>query len=244
MLMNGDETRWLDATDQAALVRCGEVTAVELVEAAVSRVEALDRAIGAVPIRWFDAAVEQAGAQAFDDLLFGGVPTLLKDLHLHERGRVLTNGNLALRDEQPVSTFDAELVVRMRRAGLVTLGRSTSSELGTLPVTETAAYGPTLDDSGALTYGSAWPTATMPRCRSRSGPCRSSSTTPHPPSFRPSPLPSAVPRRARRSASNSNPTAHRCSSAAEPTNPTRPGSRPRHPTAHSIVNSCPCRTQS
>jgi len=141
--MISDQTRWLDATDQAALVRRGEVAPIELVEAAISRIEALDPAICAVPIRWFDAALARADEATASDAPFPGVPTLLKDLHLHERGRVLTNGNIALRRQQPVSMFDAELVIRMRQAGLVTLGRSTSSELGTLPVTETAAYGPT-----------------------------------------------------------------------------------------------------
>jgi len=145
--MDKDQTRWLDATDQATLVRRREVEPLELVEAAIERIEELDPAIGAVAIRWFDAALEQAAQATTDvrpeDAPFPGVPTLLKDLHLHERGQVLTNGNVALQHEQPVSTFDAELVTRMRRTGLVTLGRSTSSELGTLPVTETAAYGPT-----------------------------------------------------------------------------------------------------
>src|SRR4029079_9183462 len=51
-----DETRWLDATAQAELVRGGAVSPAELVEAAVERIEALDGPLNAVVIRWFDDA--------------------------------------------------------------------------------------------------------------------------------------------------------------------------------------------
>ena len=57
-----DETRWMDATEQAALVARGEVTASELVEAAIERIERLDTQINAVVIRWFDEARETAAA--------------------------------------------------------------------------------------------------------------------------------------------------------------------------------------
>ena len=49
-----DDTRWMDAIDQAALVRGGEVSPAELLEAAIERIEALDPALNAVVIRWFD----------------------------------------------------------------------------------------------------------------------------------------------------------------------------------------------
>lgn len=74
---------------------------------------------------------------------FRGVPFLLKDLWAHYEGQALTNGNVALRDVKPVSTADTTLVSRFRRTGLVTLGRTNSPELGSLPVTEPIAYGPT-----------------------------------------------------------------------------------------------------
>ncbi|MEO7369304.1 MAG: amidase, partial [Ilumatobacteraceae bacterium] len=50
------ETRWMDATDQAALVRNGEVSATELLDAAIERIESSDHALNAVIIRWFDEA--------------------------------------------------------------------------------------------------------------------------------------------------------------------------------------------
>ena len=57
-----NETRWLDATDQAALVRRGDVTPSELLEAAIERIEAIDPQLNAVIIRWFDEARQRRDA--------------------------------------------------------------------------------------------------------------------------------------------------------------------------------------
>ena len=74
---------------------------------------------------------------------FRGVPFLLKDLYANEAGRPLSNGNKALKAANYVSPFDTDLVTRYKKAGLVTLGRSNSPELGSVPVTEPEAWGPT-----------------------------------------------------------------------------------------------------
>ena len=63
-----EETRWMDATDQAALVARGEVTPVELLEAAIARIEQSDAALNAVVIEWF----EHARSLAADPGLPGG----------------------------------------------------------------------------------------------------------------------------------------------------------------------------
>jgi amidase len=143
-----EDTRWLDATAQAELVADRQVTAVELVDAAIDRIERLDGRLNAVVMRWYDRARHQArsideGTSEAIGGPFAGVPFLLKDLGAHDAGTVLTSGNRALRQAQPVSTHDTTLVTRFRRAGLVNLGRTNSPELGSLPVTEPLAYGPT-----------------------------------------------------------------------------------------------------
>ncbi|MFW2333808.1 amidase [Ilumatobacter sp.] len=137
-----EDTRWMDATMQAELVAAGEVTPRELVDAAIERIERLDDPINAVVVRWFEHAQAVANGE-LPDGPFRGVPFLLKDLYAHYEGQVLTNGNVALRDAQPVSSDDTTLVSRFRAAGLVTLGRTNSPELGSVPVTEPVAYGPT-----------------------------------------------------------------------------------------------------
>ena len=68
-----DETRWMDAVDQAALVAKGEVTPLELLEAAIERMEATDPQLHALTITWFDHAREVAAGE-LPDGPFRGVP--------------------------------------------------------------------------------------------------------------------------------------------------------------------------
>jgi amidase len=145
-----DDTRWLDATAQAELITARDATATELVDAAIGRIEQLDGDLNAVVMRWFDRARNQA--QAFDDLPlaaehrdrpFAGVPFLLKDLGCNVAGLPVTSGNQAARANPPVAQNDSNLTTRFHDAGLITLGRTASPEFGSLPVTESVAYGPT-----------------------------------------------------------------------------------------------------
>jgi amidase len=137
-----DQTRWLDAVAQAELIDQREVTPLELVEAAIERIEQLDPALNAVVMRWFDHARMLASGE-LPGGPFRGVPFLLKDLGAHYAGQAMTGGNEALRRAMPKSSFDTTLVERFKRAGLVTLGRTNTPELGSVPVTEPVAYGPT-----------------------------------------------------------------------------------------------------
>jgi len=137
-----DDTQWLDATEQARLVREGQVTPAELLDAAIDRIERLDPAINAVIIRWFDHARTLA-AGPLPDGPFRGVPFLLKDLWAHFDGQPLSNGCQAIKDALPLSTSDTTLVARFKAAGFVTAGRTNSPEFGSLPTTEPLAWGPT-----------------------------------------------------------------------------------------------------
>ncbi|HZN18711.1 MAG TPA: amidase [Micromonosporaceae bacterium] len=130
----------LDATAQAALVRSGEVTAEELVTAAVTRIEAGNPALNAVVTRTYERALDQVRA-GLPDGPFTGVPFLLKDLVAEQAGVRHTAGSAFLRDH--VSPTDQELVVRLRRAGLVVLGKTSTAELGLLPTCEPVLFGPT-----------------------------------------------------------------------------------------------------
>ena len=57
-----DETQWLDATDQAALIASGEVSAAEMVDGAAERIDRIDGDLNAVVMRWYDRARSQAAA--------------------------------------------------------------------------------------------------------------------------------------------------------------------------------------
>ncbi len=132
----------MDAVEQAALVARGDVTPLELLDAAIERIERIDPELNAVTIRWFDHARETARTD-LPGGPFRGVPFLIKDLFATYAGQPITNGNRALKNEGVISAADTTLVSRFRNAGLVIAGRTNSPELGSVPTTEPLAWGAT-----------------------------------------------------------------------------------------------------
>jgi amidase len=132
----------MDAVDQAALVAKGEVTPLELLEAAIERIERIDPVLNAVVIRWFDHARGTARSE-LPHGPFRGVPFLIKDLFAGYAGQRISNGNVACKNENTSSPADTTLVSRFRDAGLVIAGRTNSPELGSVPTTEPLAWGAT-----------------------------------------------------------------------------------------------------
>ncbi|HEY8156362.1 MAG TPA: amidase [Myxococcota bacterium] len=156
-----DPLSLLDATAQAELVRRGELKPLELVDAAIARIEKLDSELGAVITRQFDRARASAAASDLPAGPFRGVPMLLKDLGAHLAGDPVHCGMRALKKagwREPGESYFAE---RLRLAGLISLGRTNTPELGLLPTTEPDAYGPTRNpwkpthSSGGSSGGSA-----------------------------------------------------------------------------------------
>lgn len=131
-----------DATAQAELVRRGEVSPLELVDAAIERIEAANGEINAVITPLFEKARETAAGE-LPDGPFKGVPFLLKDLLAHSAGDPFHEGMTFLRDLDWVEDSDTELVRRFRRAGFVICGKTNTPELGILATTEPAAHGAT-----------------------------------------------------------------------------------------------------
>jgi amidase len=147
------ETTWLDATAQAELVRRGEVTPKELVEAAIARIEAVNPELDAVIRTRFDAARLEAEGD-LPDGPFRGVPILFKDLGCTVAGEPTAFGLGPLRDLAfPVTSYLAEL---FRAAGFVPLGRTNVPELGTTVTTEPRSFPPARNpwDTGHSTGGS------------------------------------------------------------------------------------------
>jgi amidase len=148
-----DELATLDATAQAALVRGKELTALELVEAAIARIERVDPRLNAVVLRTYERARAEA-SRPLGDGPFAGVPFLLKDLVVEEAGVPLHEASAFLTGYVPA--VDSELVTRYKRAGLVLLGRTNTPELGLGPTTESRLWGPCRNpwDPGRTTGGS------------------------------------------------------------------------------------------
>ncbi|MBL7502158.1 amidase [Frankia sp. CNm7] len=130
-----------DATAQAELVRRGDVTPAELVEAAARRIEALDPAVGALVHTRFEQALREAHGE-LPDGPFRGVPMVLKDAVQHSAGDPYQHGTRFLRDRTWVSPADSELTRRYRAAGFVIVGRSKVPELTSATTTEPLAHGP------------------------------------------------------------------------------------------------------
>jgi amidase len=129
---------WLDATAQAELVRSGEVSAKELVEAAIARIEALNPQLDAVTWTRYDEARGEAGGETTG--AFAGVPMLFKDLGCSVAGEPMTFGLGPLRDFRwPVTSYLAE---QFAAAGFINLGRTNVPEMGTTVTTEAKSFPP------------------------------------------------------------------------------------------------------
>jgi amidase len=130
----------LDGIAQAELVRRREVSPLELVDAAIERIERVDPPLNSVVTPLFEAARETASGPLPAGPL-SGVPFLVKDLGCGQAGVRQTNGSRALRDYVP--TRDSPLVTRYRDAGLVIIGRTSTPEFGNHSTTEPVLFGPT-----------------------------------------------------------------------------------------------------
>lgn len=135
-----DSLTGLDALGTAAAVRDGEVSAREVVEAAIDRIRAADPTLNTVVAERFDAALAEVDAGLPQGPLTG-VPTLVKDLGMRVAGLPATRGSRLWADD--VATVDSELVARYRRAGMVVLGMSNAPELGKNASTEPVLHGAT-----------------------------------------------------------------------------------------------------
>ena len=129
-----------DALGLAALVKAGEVSATEVLEAAIARVEARNPAVNAVVMELYDLAA-QAIEAGLPDGPFTGVPFLLKDLGAALAGARTAGGSRFFADLPPASE-DSLHVSRLKRAGMVIYGKSSSCELGLSLTCEPQLYGP------------------------------------------------------------------------------------------------------
>ena len=148
----------IDAVGQGALVTAGELSAVELLDAAITRLEAA-RDLNAVIHDLFDRGREQAAeldasgrARAPESGPLAGVPFPLKDLGASLAGAPEAMGSRALRTH--VATETAWIVDRYLSAGLVVFGKTNTPEWGNHCTTEPSLFGPTVNPwSPSITPG-------------------------------------------------------------------------------------------
>ncbi len=111
-----------DGLGLAELVSRGEVTASELVEEAIQRIERHNPLLNAVVTPMYELARQRAASQPKSGAEgpYQGVPFLLKDILGDHAGVATTLGSRFM--QGAVAAEDAELVVRYKRAGLIPLG--------------------------------------------------------------------------------------------------------------------------
>ncbi|MEO8925896.1 MAG: amidase family protein [Caulobacteraceae bacterium] len=128
-----------DGLGLAELVARGEVSAAELVEAAIERIERHNGALNAVVHKAYD----EARATAKSDLPAGpfrGVPMLVKDLDVAVAGWPRSCGSRFARDL--MDEADSSLIARYRGSGAILVGKTNTPEYGITGTTESAHLGP------------------------------------------------------------------------------------------------------
>jgi len=137
------------ASTLARMVREGEVSSRELVEASLARIEAVNPALNAYTLLDEDNVLAAADEiHPGDERPFAGVPIAIKDLFAPVAGLRSAHGSDLLGEWTP--DYDYALVRRFREAGFVIVGKTATPEFGILPVTEPRRFGPT---------GNPWDTA-------------------------------------------------------------------------------------
>src|ERR671936_137467 len=136
-----DDLMFKPATEQAALVRSGEASARELVQASLAAIDRVNNDLNAVVTRCDERALAEADAvQAGDDRPLAGVPLLVKDLGALTEGVRTTMGMRAMEDWVP--DRDSATVRRLRAGGAIVVGKTNLPEMGILPVSEPLRFGP------------------------------------------------------------------------------------------------------
>lgn len=139
--MDAVEVAYAGVTGQRELLRSGALTAVELLEICLDRIDRYDGRLGAFAAVFREQARADAAAAdaADDDRPLRGIPIAVKD-NIPLEGHAASMGTGS---PEPVAHRDAELVRRLRAAGAVIVGTTRLPELALWPFTESATWGST-----------------------------------------------------------------------------------------------------
>jgi len=131
-----------DALGLAGLVKTGEISPKELLIEAQNRLLKINPVLNAV-ICQMDSLAEILITDLDRSSLFSGVPFLVKDLMLPFAGFQMSNGSEAMKTYIPIE--NNKMANRLNSAGLITFGKTNTSELGTSSLVNPAAFGATLN---------------------------------------------------------------------------------------------------
>ncbi len=140
--MTLSEYRTYDALGLANLVKKGDATALELAKLALEAIDNINPELNAV-LEVFEDPLENLVNTGITNAPFAGVPFLVKDLILHMQGRKCEMGSRLCQDM--IAPHDTHLAAKFKDAGLITLGRTATPEMGFCTTTESLLNGPTLN---------------------------------------------------------------------------------------------------
>ncbi|MBD3883029.1 amidase [Phormidium tenue FACHB-886] len=144
--MNPVDLAFTSALEQAQLIRSKQISPLELTQLFLERIQRLDSQLGSFYTVTADLAL--ADAQAKTEALIGGrenlppfwgVPISIKDLAAVAGVRCTYGSKVMLNN---IAAYDEGFVARLKAAGFVILGKTATSEAGSLPYTETEAFPP------------------------------------------------------------------------------------------------------
>lgn len=135
--MRFSEYDQMDATGLAEAVRKKQVSPVELLEAAIERIEARNPALNAVVMPLWERARERV--HTLPDGPFRGVPFLLKDLKASLAGTITSNSCRLTQNK--VYDYNSQIVEHYEAAGLQIVGKTNTPEFGIMGITEPALRG-------------------------------------------------------------------------------------------------------
>ena len=139
--MDRKEYIQFDATALAELVKKKEVSATELVKAAVSQMEKVNAQINGIAHDRIEKVIKEAKENAYNHGPFAGVPVLLKDISQAVKGEILTGGSKLLKEM--ISDHDSHFTRKFKEAGFLIMGHTSTPEFALKNITESELYGPT-----------------------------------------------------------------------------------------------------
>ena len=113
MTLNDSELSRLDSCGLAEVIRSGDVSPVEAVQASIDRIQKLDGELNAVVTERFERALDDAAGD-IPDGPFKGVPFILKDLWTSSANEPMHLGNKALKEINYISPVESDLARRYR----------------------------------------------------------------------------------------------------------------------------------
>ena len=129
-----------DAVGLSRLIKDKEVSAKEVVEAAIARLKEVNPDLNAVIHERTEKVLKELDEQESYNLPFFGVPIVLKDLSQNMEGEPTTSGSRLLTKQ--IANCDDNFVKKIREAGFSVLGRTNTPEFGLKNITEPEIYGP------------------------------------------------------------------------------------------------------